>query len=45
MDLVDGRRVIDEIESPHVVQTADMVLVVVSQQNGVEVPHAVRSIW
>ncbi len=26
MDLVDGRRVIDEIESTHVVQTADMVL-------------------
>ena len=40
MDLVDGRRVIDEIESPHVVQTADMVLVLVSQQNGVEMPHA-----
>lgn len=40
MDLVDGRRVIDEIEGPDVVQSPDMVLVLVRQQNGVEMPHA-----
>ena len=40
VDLVDGRRVIDEIEGPDVVQSPDMVLVLVRQQNGVEMPHA-----
>jgi len=40
VDAVDRRRVIDEIEGPHVVQPADMVLMFVRQQNGVDTADA-----
>jgi len=36
---MDRRRIVDEIEGPHVVQTADMVLVFVRKQDAVEVAH------
>lgn len=45
VDAVDGRRVVDEVEGAHVVDAARVVLVLVREQDGVEVPHPVRSIW
>ncbi len=37
---MDRRRIIDEVEGPHIIQTADMVLMLVGQQNGIKMPHA-----
>ena len=40
VDLVHQRRVIDKVESPHVVQPADMIFVFVREEDGVEVADA-----
>ena len=40
VDRMDRTGIVHEVESPHIVQTADMVFVFVGKQNRIEVTHA-----